>query len=210
MSRASRQTEGGFTLVELLVTVLLMGVIATAITGAVISSLRVEQDQQRIQDVIDDGRISIERIRQELRQVRRVYESSGPDRLHVWVDFNQNAVVDPEEQLCYVVEPVPGGTAGQWQIARWASAVDIGTEAEDYDDGDCVPGLDPLPPGETRHVVARTLTDDEPFVDYSPEPAGPLEPQTREVTIHLQLEVLGGRGTDQVDVHSTIRLRNVP
>lgn len=210
MSAPIRHADDGFTLIELLVTVLLMGVIASGITAAVIQSLQTEQDQQRIQDVIDDGRISVERIRQELRQVRRVHESSGPDRLHVWVDRDQDAIADVEEQICYVVEPIPGGTAGQWQIARWAHADDLGTEAEGYDDGDCVPELDPLPSGASRQVMARTLTDPEPFVDYSPEPAGPLEPQTREATLHLQLEVLGGGGTDQVDVHATIRLRNVP
>lgn len=210
MNASTRRADDGFTLVELLVTVMLMGVIATAITGAVIQSLQTEQDQQRIQDVVDDGRLSVQRIRQELRQVRRVYESSGPDRLHVWIDGDQDAVTDLEEQICYVVEPVPGGTAGQWQIARWTAAEDLGTAANGYDDGDCVPGLDPLPSGASRHIMARTLTDPEPFVDYSPVPQGPLEAQTREVTLHLQLEVLGGDGTDQVDVHATIRLRNVP
>jgi prepilin-type N-terminal cleavage/methylation domain-containing protein len=196
MERPSRQTQAGFTLVELLVTMVILGVVTTGISSVVISTMRTDQNQRQMQDVIDDGRISLARIRQELRQARRVHESSGPDRLHFWVDRNQDALVQPEEQICYVVEPI--GTA-RYQISRWAGAI----TAED-----CAPGK--KPEGETRTVVARTLLDDEPFVAYRPEPGSITDPPTREVSILLDLQVDALRGPDSTTVEGSIRLRNVP
>jgi prepilin-type N-terminal cleavage/methylation domain-containing protein len=196
MTRPRRQAEGGFTLVELLVTIMILGVVTTGISSVVISTMRTEQNQRQLQDVIDDGRISMARIRQELRQARRVHESSGPDRLHFWVDRNQDALVQPEEQICYVVEPI--GTA-RYQISRWAGAVTA---------ADCAPGEKPA--GEPLTVVARTLLDPEPFVAYRPEPGGIADPPTREVSILLDLQVDALRGPDSTIVEGSIRLRNVP
>jgi prepilin-type N-terminal cleavage/methylation domain-containing protein len=192
--RSSR--EGGFTLVELMITVMIVGIVTTGITSVVISSLRTEQDQRQLQDVIDDGRLSMTRIRQELRAARRIHESSGPDRLHFWVDQNQDALVQPEEQICYVVEPI--GTA-RYQISRWAGAVDP---------EDCAPGS--MPPGESLRVVARTLVDPEPFVAFTPEPGGIADPPTREVSLLLELEVEAPRGPSSITVEGSVRLRNVP
>jgi prepilin-type N-terminal cleavage/methylation domain-containing protein len=188
--------EKGFTLVELLVTMLILSIVTSGITSVVISTMRTEQNQRQMQDVIDDGRISMARIRQELRAARRVHETSGPDRLHFWVDQNQDSLVQPEEQICYVVEPI--GTA-RYQISRWAGAV--GPE-------DCAPGA--MPAGESKRVVARTLVDPEPFVSYTPEPGGIEDPPTREVSILLDLQVEAARGPDSIVVEGSIRLRNVP
>jgi prepilin-type N-terminal cleavage/methylation domain-containing protein len=204
MSRRSTEGESGFTLVELLVVMMILGVVGSAITSVVISTMRVEQNQQQLQDVIDDGRISIERVRRELRAVRRVYEFSEEadhpqDRLRVWVDQSQDALAQPEEEICFVVEEIPGGQPGQYQLVRWAGAV-----TED----DCAPGA--TPSGEARTIVARTLIDPNIFVEVTPEPGGVNDPPTREVTIRLELEVLSERGPGSTEVTGTVRLRNVP
>jgi prepilin-type N-terminal cleavage/methylation domain-containing protein len=190
--------ERGFTLVELLVTITIMGVIMSAITSVVISTLRVEQNESSLQDVIDDGRLSLQRIRQELRAARRVHEDSGPGNLRFWVDQDQDQIPTPEEQICFLVELLPGATA-QWQISRWTHAVDA---------ADCVDGA-AVPAGASRSVVARTLTDAEPFT-YDPLPGGPSDPPTRQVDIDLVLEVVGVRNLGSTDVNGSIRLRNVP
>jgi hypothetical protein len=66
------------------------------------------------------------------------------------------------------------------------------------------------PPVGGRRVVASTLTDPAAFAAYSPVPAGPDQPATREVHVVLQLEVVGVRNFTSTTVESTIRLRNVP
>lgn len=197
---APRRDESGFTLVELLVVILLTGVIASAITGVIVSTLRVERQQQQLQDVIDDGRIAIERVRQELRAVRRVYEDSDERAMRVWVDRNQSGTVEDEEQLCFVVQHLPGGIEGeQYQLVRWSHA----EEPED-----CTPEATP---GPNAQVLARTLTAPEAFTDYTPGvPEDVTQPPVREVTVRMMLEVAGQPGSGEVAVTGSVRLRNVP
>jgi prepilin-type N-terminal cleavage/methylation domain-containing protein len=190
--------EAGFTLVELLVTITIMGIVASAITSVVMSTMRVEQQESTLQDVIDDGRISLQRIRQELRAARRVHEDSGPGNLRMWVDQDQDQIPTPEEQLCFLVELLPGST-DQWQISSWTHA----EEPEDCETGAAVPV------GASRRVVASTLTDPAPFA-YHPPPGGPADPPTRRVDINLELEVVGARNFGSTEVNGSIRLRNVP
>lgn len=192
-----RADERGFTLVELLVTITIMSIVAGSITSVVMSTFRVEQNQASLQDVVDDGRLSLQRIRGELRAARRVHEDSDASSLRFWVDQDQDQVPTADEEMCFLVEPIG---PGQWQIAGWNNAVDP---------SDCAPGAG-VPSGATRRVVARTLVDPEPFVSYDPVPGGPTDPATREVAIELDLEVVGARNLGQTTVEGAVRLRNVP
>jgi prepilin-type N-terminal cleavage/methylation domain-containing protein len=195
--RREAASEHGFTLVELLITIVIMGVIGTSITSVVISTARVEHNQATLQEVVDDGRISLQRIRRELRAARRVHEDSDSDSLRFWVDQDQDQIPTADEEQCYVVEPIG---PGQWQISGWTHAVDP---------SDCVAGAS-VPAGATRRVVARTLVDSEPFVAYDPVPGGPADPATREVSIQLVLEVVGARNFGQTTIVGDVRMRNVP
>jgi prepilin-type N-terminal cleavage/methylation domain-containing protein len=195
MSQLRTRQEDGFTLVELLVTILILSVVMTGITSVVISTMRTEQYQRSLQDVVDDGRLSLARIRKELRSARRVHETSNESALHFWVDKNQDALVQPEEQICYEVEAI--GT-GRYQISRWTHH-ELNTT--------CAAAA---AAGQPKQVVARTLVHDGPFVGFTPIPGGVDDPPTREVIIRLDLEVAAGRGPDVTTVEGAIRLRNVP
>lgn len=183
---------------ELLITVAILAIVMGGISTVVVSTARVEQYEGTLQSVVRDGRVSLQRIRGELRSARRVYEDSGPSNLRFWVDTNQDQVPSPDEEICYLVTPLPGATS-QWQITRW----DLATDASN-----CATGSSP-PSGATRMTVARTLVDAEPFT-YEPIPAGPTDPPTREVDVELALEVVGRRNLGVTTVEGSIRLRNVP
>ena len=68
--------DHGFSLVELLVTIAILGVVAAATPTVIISTQRAEQFQGEMQTVMDDARISMERVRKELREARRVLPDS--------------------------------------------------------------------------------------------------------------------------------------
>ena len=192
--------DEGFTLVELLVVIAILAVIGGALTTALISAYRVEETQSELQTVIDDGRLSLTRIRQELRQARQIFADSDSDELRFWVDANQNGFAEIEEHICWVLEALPGGAAGQYQIVRWTEAID---------DSSCDPG-GARPSGTTERVLARTLTNTDPFYNYEPVPSNNVnDPETREVTIRLELEVVTGRGPTTTELETTVRLRNV-
>lgn len=188
--------EQGFTLVELLIVVVIMGIVASGITSVIITTMRVETDQSELQQVIDDGRLSMTRIRQELREARRVLEDSDSGSLHFWVDGNQDAIVQPEELVCYRVDPVDG--QDRWRLARWDEAVDGCASVT-------------VPAG--AQTLASTLVDPEPFVAFLPalpDPDDPFSAPTREVRILLDLEVNNARGPGAIQVEGSVRLRNVP
>jgi prepilin-type N-terminal cleavage/methylation domain-containing protein len=197
--RGRRDDETGLTLVEVLVAMLIASVLGTSIFNIVISSKGTEEYQREWQAVIDDGRLSLQRIRTEVRSARRIYADSASDRLHFWVDKNQNQLAEPDEEICYAVESIG---AGQWAVRRWEEA--LSTVA-----GTCVPGSPPS--GTSPRVLAQTLVDPAAFASYEPVPsADPNDPATRRVHIRLNLEVLAGRGPDTTLVEGTVRLRNVP
>lgn len=217
-SGAPHGREGGFTLVELLVVMMLMGVIGAATTGVIISTLRTEQMQREMQETMDDGRIALQRIRGEVRAARQIFETScepaitdctPSTRLHFWVDQNQDGAQTPDEVVCYLTEPI-GSTGEQFQLVRWteatagASGCDAGTRPPD------------------AQVVARTLlanldTDATagadvaaPFLDLEPEPTtDPADEATRNIRVLLRLEVRSGRDYEPFEVESIVRLRNV-
>jgi prepilin-type N-terminal cleavage/methylation domain-containing protein len=196
-------TEQGFTLVELLIVIVIMGIVASGITSVIVSTMGVESDQRELQQVIDDGRLSLTRIRQELREARRVLEGSSSDTLYFWVDGNQNAVVESAELVCYRVDPIAG--QDRWRIARWTGVTAPCVAA------DVTQPAPPVPAG--AQTLASTLVDPEPFVAYSPglpDPADPFSAPTREVRIRLDLEVDNARGPGAIAVEGSIRLRNVP
>lgn len=190
------QSESGLSMVELLIVVLLFGVVGTAIFGVLFSSNRAYTFSSDVREVMDDGRISLERIRRELRAGRRVYSGSTPSTLHFWVDQNQDAIEQPSEQVCYVVTPVE---TGRWELTRWtadlascASAAPVGSR-----------------------TIAATLRSTSVFT-YDcggGAPCPPTDPASddvvREVTIDFLLDVRTAGGPDSLPVSGTVRLRNV-
>jgi prepilin-type N-terminal cleavage/methylation domain-containing protein len=196
--------ESGFSLVELLVVMVIASVIAAATTNVVIQMMRTEVFQQNMQAVMDDGRLSLQAIRREVREARQILPTScaatgdctPSDRLHFWIDRNQDSIRTPDEIICYLTEPIG---PDQWQLVRWTRAVASA-------DG-CSPDVRPT----GAQVIARTLTNPNPFVDLEPLPsADPLAPQTRNIRVLLDLEVQRARNDfGSISVETIVRVRNV-
>lgn len=198
--RERLRSQAGLTLVEMLVVMVILGIVGTATVSVISATSRTHQFTSSLQEVIDDGRLSLARIRTEVRAARRVLETScesasvcePSSRLHFWVDQNQNRVPEDVEFICYLTENIG---AGQWQLVRWDDAK-----------AGCSGATRPA----TASVLAKTLVDPLPFKDFEAQPtADPNDAETRLVTVLLDLEVLGRRGPDSIKVEATVRLRNV-
>lgn len=190
--------ESGVSLIELLVVMVILGIVMAATTTMIISTHRAERYQDEMQSVIDDGRLSLSRMRKEIREARRVMADSDGDELRLWVDHDLDSVPQPAEMVCYGIEPLASAAAGQFQIVRWTGATSSGCAAA---------------PASGTHVVARTLVNDlaaEPPFRYDPLPSSdPSDPDTRTIELLMRFEVLNGRGPSSLLVEGTVRLRNV-
>lgn len=186
--------EGGFTLVELLVVMGIMGIITTALMTVIISTSRTQVYTDQMSDVMDDGRVMMDRIRKELRAARRVLDAgSTASTLHFWVDQNQDGQDVPAELICYAPREI--GTSGRYELVRWTGGVTS-------DDCSVV--------GADVRVIARTLTTNAGIFEYDPTPSSdPLAPRTRLVTIRFTLQVRQGNAPAAIPVETTVRLRNV-
>lgn len=224
-TRDRLRTEGGFSLVELLVIIAIFAMVGSAITGVMITTQRSEQYQRRLQDVMDDGRVSVDRIRQELRAARRVLHTTcdttsdcePSDRLHFWVDQNQDALVQDEEVVCYIVSTAFDTSPNRYRLLRWTGATD-GESGSNPCSTTAIAAANETILAET--LVDRTCVDPEsgvtrapspcPFQDLDPVPVdNPDAAPTRDVHVVLELEVPGDRGPDSTMFEATIRLRNV-
>lgn len=114
MIRRLRANEGGFSLVELLVVVLVGGVLLSAIAGVVVAMLRTQRFVTTTRENLDEARVAVERIRQDLRGARRI-QTTGPSgsassatQLVFWVDENQDQVTQAAEQIVYQLRTVDG------------------------------------------------------------------------------------------------------
>lgn len=76
-----REREEGFTLVELMVTMAIMGIVATAVTAVAMATFTGTGTVTSRRDVFGDGRIALDRLSKQLRQGVSVDSTSTASRL---------------------------------------------------------------------------------------------------------------------------------
>ena len=184
--------ERGVTLVELMVAILMLGVVTSTVFTVILNTQRTERFTSQVQDTMDDARLSLENIRQEIRAARMVFATSTARTMYFWVDQNQDTIQDPSEKICYHVADI-AGDPGRYTLERWTGS-----------QGDCDPASISVPAGS--HTIAATLRNTDPFT-YTPTPTATQA--TREVAIHMVFDVNTDAGPSAFAVDGTVRLRNV-
>lgn len=187
--RERSHSEDGLTLIEVLVVLILTSIVSTTAFAVLNSVVHAEKYTDEYARVVDDGRVSIDRIRRELREGRRVYASSDPHHLHWWADRNQDGLQQADEKINYCVAPMSSNTCvtssmtGQFRLIRWSDA-EIVADAK---------------------TIAATLTGTDVFSGYAADVTA-----TRVIDMDFSLDVQdNGRGPETVFMTASVRLRNV-
>jgi type II secretory pathway pseudopilin PulG len=131
-------------MVELLVTLLIAGIIGAALVTSVLTVNRTERTMQAVRDNVDEARISLDRLRIELRGARRIFHDPDGDELQFWIDRNGDEQIQIEEIVHFgLIDDGEGGA----RLERWTADA----------------------PGR-RQVVAWNLVPNTPFTYDQPSP----------------------------------------
>lgn len=104
MARRRRNDDAGFTLVEMIVSMTIFGVLLLIVLTTVTGTRRSTETVRQVTNLNEEARLAVNRITRELRQASEITAVSGTDGasgLTFGVDFNGNgtlddAVADPE------------------------------------------------------------------------------------------------------------------
>jgi prepilin-type N-terminal cleavage/methylation domain-containing protein len=198
------RSQGGFTLIELLVVIALTSVVSASVVAVLMQTMRTEQYTGQLREVMDDGRVSLDRIRQELREARRVYldptcegapSCDASSRVSFWVDSNQDHLQQVSEQVHYCLreigttECVDPELGKKFELVRWTADVQS-------------PDAQTSP--ANAQIISRTIVGTTKPFSFNVSP-----PDTSVVTVTLVLDTQAARGPTELEMSSTIRMRNV-
>jgi prepilin-type N-terminal cleavage/methylation domain-containing protein len=119
---SAEEREAGFTLVELLVSMIIFGLLSTAILAFTFSSARTVTSSNNYNDINEEARVVLNRMTRELREAKTIVSATNPATVYAgsnsWAfnaiadssvtfdtDFNGNGTIEPDaadpEEITY-------------------------------------------------------------------------------------------------------------
>jgi len=109
--------DDGVTLIELMVTVVLLSIVMTIAVGAIIASSRVFTATDDDSTGLADARKVAERMGRDIRNARGVDAGATTSQLVLWVDANSDYKRQPDEAITWVLVPSVG-SPGHFDVIR--------------------------------------------------------------------------------------------
>lgn len=189
-----RGRERGTTLIELLVTMILLGVVSTLVVGAVVQSSRVLTHTDDEEKGLQDAKVILDRLGRDVREAREVVCDGGladptdpgstdvacQAHLQVWIDSNSDYVREPTEVVT-------------WRLVRNGGHYDVWRVVGNGSGGSPV----------TSHREATTLILNIAFT-YNPGPFASVN----QVNLLMTYDAIASGGSAPRDVAFSARLRN--
>jgi len=178
--------DRGLTLVELLVTIVLIAIVGTLVLAAVIRATRTLTHVEDENKGLQDAKVILERMSRDIRQARGVVcDGAGADptcqyHLQLWVDSNSDYLQQSSEVITWNLQQNADGT----HFDVWRT-VGVGSGA--------------VPRRQASTLIVQTV--------FSYETGKPIE-KSQVVYIGMTYDANVGRGTDQRQAAFTARLRN--
>ena len=110
-----KQDDSGLTLIELLVSMILMGLVGTIVFTSVLATQRASESSRQVNDLNEEARLVLNRMSRELREAKAItavvnpmgpgYSATSDTSITFEVDFNGNGTIEPSasdpEELTY-------------------------------------------------------------------------------------------------------------
>lgn len=198
LSPRMRRSDAGVTLVETLLVMVLLAIVSTLVTRAVLDSHKVVRLVTDQSDGLADVRIASERLGRDIREARSVVcnpvgtpaaiaaaDPTCQSHLQLWIDYDSNYVQTTDETVTWRL--APGTRPGQFDLVRAAGAVTVVVEA--------------------RTIVTNIAFNyDLPPLATVPAPGAA---HTTRVIVGMGYDAVLNSGTQLKTVSFTGRLRNV-
>lgn len=194
MSQRLRREEG-FTVVELLVVIVLLGIVMSIATGSVITALQSQRRQVDQTHRLNEAKIAFERVTRDLRAANPLLQAEEDEvRMQITVD-------DLRRTVTYTLEPSAAGgqllrLTEQRQDLSTNPATDLGTTDRVMLDRIMLPAGTPL------FAFANSAEEALPCTAAMPVSAADVW----SVTLRLRLEPR--ESPAPIDLDSTVHLRN--
>lgn len=190
--------EAGTTLVEMLVVMIVLGVVGSVTTAALLSSHK----QQRLVDDESQGladvRVVVERLGRDIREARSIDAGATQSKLVLWIDYNSDYVKDPVNQPAEIVtwQLAAQTTGTRYNVLRQTTPGDVRTEARTL--------VSNLSFKYASSPITATSTTYPATTGLSPSDASAVT----NVSVDLQYDAIDGAGSSRITTFSE-RLRNV-
>lgn len=191
--RRLRADDSGMTLIELLVTMILLGVVSTLVVTAVTQAGRILTHTDDEATGLADAKVILDRLGRDIRESRSTECDGGladpgdptsadppcAAHLQLWIDANSDYVRQASEVVTWRLEQNPDGVHFDvWRIAGVGPSATAHRQASSL-------------------IVRMAFTYDAASFD-----------DVQEVTLSMQYDAIVGRGTELRDVAFAARLRN--
>jgi prepilin-type N-terminal cleavage/methylation domain-containing protein len=130
-----KRDDSGMTLIELLVSMILMGLVGTIVFTSVLATQRAAESSRQVNDLNEEARLVLNRMSRELREAKAItavvnpmgpgYSATSDSSITFEVDFNGNGTIEPTaadpEELTYFYDV----SAQQLQLQAAGSALPV-------------------------------------------------------------------------------------
>jgi prepilin-type N-terminal cleavage/methylation domain-containing protein len=184
--RRSLRSDRGLTLVEMMVTLILMSVVGTLVLAAVVRAGKVLVHTEDENKGLQDAKVILERMGRDVREARGVVCDGVPSdptcqfHLQLWVDSNSDYLQQDSEVITWNLQDNADGT--HFDVYR---TLGLGGSA--------------VARRQASTLIVKTV--------FSYEAGKPIE-KSQVVHIGMTYDALTGRGTDERKAAFTARLRN--
>lgn len=130
--REESASDRGLTLVELLVVMIILGVVGSITSAALLVTHKEQRLTNDESQGLADVKTVVERLGRDIRQARSIDAGATQSKLVLWIDYNSDYIRDPVNQPNEIVTwqlQSQGSGSNHYNVLRQTTSTDVRVEA---------------------------------------------------------------------------------